>query len=169
MVDMVRASTSAAGLRCLSSIRKGGVSKIRPRGRCVSGGRVPMAARVTSTTDVSAAGRRCRGPARLLLGSVGGLGGRGRAQRAAPSSRRRGRREGVLEAHESGSALTPSARSAGVGRSTAYRWLERRFGELRTTGMSRRRTQRLLRLSDLVTPRPSSDEKTRSRPSAVRR
>ncbi|HEX8510606.1 MAG TPA: IS30 family transposase, partial [Propionibacteriaceae bacterium] len=55
------------------------------------------------------------------------------------------------KAYESGSALTSAAGSAGVGRSTAYRWLEQRFDELRTSGMSRRRTQRLLRLSDTVT------------------
>lgn len=61
-------------------------------------------------------------------------------------------------AYESGSSLTPAARSAGVSRSTAYRWLERRFGELRTAGMSRRQTQRLLRISDLAT---AQDEQRR--------
>lgn len=42
--------------------------------------------------------------------------------------------------YESGSALMSAASVAGVGRSTAYRWLGRRFDELRMAGMSRRRT-----------------------------
>jgi len=53
-------------------------------------------------------------------------------------------------AYESGLPLTAAASSAEVSRSTAYRWLEQRFDELRG-GMSRRDVQRLLRLPDRVT------------------
>jgi len=70
-------------------------------------------------------------------------------------------------AYESGLDLTAAAGAAGVSRSTAYRWLERRFDELRATGVGRRNVQRLLRLTDQTTAQ--AEQRRRDRLLADRR
>ncbi len=55
--------------------------------------------------------------------------------------------------YDAGTGADAAASAAGVGRSTAYRWLDRRFCELRAAGSTVKRAQRLLRLSDQVTAR----------------
>jgi transposase, IS30 family len=55
--------------------------------------------------------------------------------------------------YDAGTGADAGASAAGVGRSTAYRWLDRRFCELRAAGFTVRRAQRLLRLTDQVTAR----------------
>jgi transposase, IS30 family len=56
-------------------------------------------------------------------------------------------------AYDSGHVLTAAAGSASVGRSTAYRWLEQQFGELRASGERLRTVQRLLRLTNQTAAR----------------
>jgi IS30 family transposase len=55
--------------------------------------------------------------------------------------------------YDSGTGADAAASAAGVGRSTAYRWLDRRFCELRAAGFTVKRAQRLLSLTDQVTAR----------------
>ena len=55
--------------------------------------------------------------------------------------------------YDAGTGADAAASAAGVGRSTGYRWLDRRFCELRAAGFTVKRAQRLLRLSDQVTSR----------------
>jgi transposase, IS30 family len=55
--------------------------------------------------------------------------------------------------YDAGPGADAAASAAGVGRSTAYRWLDRRFCELRAAGSTVKRAQRLLRLTDQVTAR----------------
>src|SRR5215203_889933 len=55
--------------------------------------------------------------------------------------------------YDAGTGADAAASAAGVGRSTAYRWLDRRFCELRAAGFTVKGAQRLLRLSDQVTAR----------------
>jgi transposase, IS30 family len=50
-----------------------------------------------------------------------------------------------------------AACAAGIGRSTGYRWLDRRFCELRAAGSTVKGAQRLLRLTDQVTARDSEE------------
>ena len=53
--------------------------------------------------------------------------------------------------YDAGSGADAAASAAGVGRSTGYRWLDRRFFELRAAGFTVKGAQRLLRLTDQVT------------------
>jgi IS30 family transposase len=55
--------------------------------------------------------------------------------------------------YDAGTGADAAASAAGVGRSTGYRWLDRRFCELRAAGFTVKGAQRLLRLSDQVTAR----------------
>src|SRR5829696_8816059 len=55
--------------------------------------------------------------------------------------------------YDAGTGADAAASAAGVGRSTTYRWLDRRFFELRATGFTVKGAQRLLRLTDQVTSR----------------
>jgi transposase, IS30 family len=55
--------------------------------------------------------------------------------------------------YDAGTGADAAASAAGVGRSTGYRWLGRRFFELRAAGFTVKGAQRLLRLSDQVTVR----------------
>ena len=55
--------------------------------------------------------------------------------------------------YDAGTGADAAASAAGVGRSTGYRWLGRRFCELRAAGFTVKGAQRLLRLSDQVTAR----------------
>jgi transposase, IS30 family len=52
-----------------------------------------------------------------------------------------------------GTGADAAASAAGVSRSSGYRWLDRRFCELRAAGFTVKGVQRLLRLSDQVTAR----------------
>jgi transposase, IS30 family len=56
-------------------------------------------------------------------------------------------------AYDAGAGADAAASAAGVGRSSGYRWLGRRFCELRAAGFTVKGAQRLLRLSDQVTAR----------------
>src|SRR5688500_4396475 len=148
---MVRASTSAAGVRFLSSIKEGRGLKRSAR---EAGVHPEVGYRWLRESYLNY--RRNGVPAADAEALLGFSSARSVVWEAevGHSERHRLRVDVDIEkvfwnAYESGSALTPAARSAGVGRSTAYRWLERRFGQLRTAGMSQRQTQRLLRLSDL--------------------
>src|SRR5215203_5095767 len=72
--------------------------------------------------------------------------------------------------YDAGTGADAAASAAGVGRSTGYRWLDRRFCELRAAGMTLRRAQRLLRLTDQVTARAEGQRasaKLRERQAAV--
>jgi transposase len=153
VVDMVRASTSAAGVRFLSSIKEGRGLKRSAR---EAGVHQEVGYRWLRESYLNY--RRNGVPAADAEALLGFSSARSVVWEAevGHSERHHLRVDVDIEkvfwnAYESGSDLTAAARSAGVGRSTAYRWLERRFGELRTAGMSQRQTQRLLRLSDLVT------------------
>jgi transposase, IS30 family len=64
-------------------------------------------------------------------------------------------------AYESGVDRAAAARIAGVSRSTAYRWLGRRFGELRAAGVSLDTTKRRLRLTDQAASRAEQDRRDR--------
>ena len=55
--------------------------------------------------------------------------------------------------YDAGTGADAAASAAGVGRSSGYRWLDRRFCELRVAGFTVKGAQRLLRLSDQVTVR----------------
>ena len=55
--------------------------------------------------------------------------------------------------YDAGTGADAAASAARVGRSTGYRWLERRFCELRAAGMTVKGAQRLLRLTDQVAAR----------------
>ena len=55
--------------------------------------------------------------------------------------------------YDAGTGADAAADAAGVGRSSGYRWLDRRFCELRAAGFTVKGAQRLLRLSDQVTVR----------------
>src|SRR4029453_7291847 len=55
--------------------------------------------------------------------------------------------------YDAGAGADGAASAAGVGRSTGYRWLDRRFCELRAAGLTVKGAQRLLRLTDQVTVR----------------
>ena len=55
--------------------------------------------------------------------------------------------------YDAGTGADAAASAAGVGRSSGYRWLDRRFFELRVAGFTVKGAQRLLRLSDQVTAR----------------
>lgn len=55
--------------------------------------------------------------------------------------------------YDAGTGADAAASAAGVGRSTACRWLDRRFFELRAAGMTVKGAQRLLRLTDQVAAR----------------
>src|SRR5215216_3695124 len=55
--------------------------------------------------------------------------------------------------YDAGTGADAAASAAGVGRSTGYRWLDRRFCELRAAGFTVKGAQRLLRLTDQVTSR----------------
>jgi transposase, IS30 family len=55
--------------------------------------------------------------------------------------------------YDAGTGADAAASAAGVSRSTAYRWLDRRFCELRAAGSTVKGAQRLLRLTDQVTTR----------------
>jgi transposase, IS30 family len=55
--------------------------------------------------------------------------------------------------YDAGTGADAAASAAGVGRSTGYRWLDRRFCELRAAGFTVKGAQRLLRLTDQVTAR----------------
>jgi transposase, IS30 family len=55
--------------------------------------------------------------------------------------------------YDAGTGADAAADAAGVGRSTGYRWLGRRFCELRAAGSTVKGAQRLLRLTDQVTAR----------------
>lgn len=70
-------------------------------------------------------------------------------------------------AYKSGLDLTAAAGVAGVSRSTAYRWLERRFSELRDTGVTLRNTRRLIRLTNQASAR--AEQGRRDRVAAERR
>ncbi len=150
---MVRASTSAAGVRLLSSIKEG-----RGLRRSAREAGVHPEVGYRWLRERYLTYRRSGLPAADAEALLGFSSARSVVWEAevGHSERHHLRVDVDIEtvfwnAYESGSAVAAAARSAGVGRSTAYRWLERRFGELRTAGMSRRQTQRLLRLSDLVT------------------
>jgi transposase len=58
---------------------------------------------------------------------------------------------GFWAVYDTGGGADAAATAAGVGRSTVYRWFDRRFFELRAAGFTARRAQRLLRLSGQVT------------------
>ena len=58
------------------------------------------------------------------------------------------REQSFWHAFDSGSDVAVSARAAGVSMSTGYRWLERRFVELRVNGIGVAGCARRLRLSD---------------------
>src|SRR5215218_4026993 len=62
--------------------------------------------------------------------------------------------------YDAGTGTVAAASAAGVGRSSGYRWLERRFCELRAAGFTVRRAQRLLRLTDQVTARAERQRAT---------
>lgn len=150
---MVHASTSAAGVRFLSSIKEG-----RGLKRSAREAGVHQEVGYRWLRERYLTYRRDGVPAADVDGLLGFSSARSVVwETEVDHSERHHLRVNVdiekvfWTAYESGSALTSAASTAGVGRSTAYRWLERRFDELRTSGMSRRRTQRLLRLSDLVT------------------
>jgi IS30 family transposase len=49
---------------------------------------------------------------------------------------------------EAGTGADATASAAGIGRSTGYRWLDRRFSELRAAGFTVKGARRLLRLTD---------------------
>ena len=53
--------------------------------------------------------------------------------------------------YDAGTGADAAASAAGVGRSSGYRWLDRRFFELRAAGSTAKCAQRLLRLTDQVT------------------
>jgi transposase, IS30 family len=55
--------------------------------------------------------------------------------------------------YDAGAGADAAVSAAGVGRSTGYRWLDRRFCELRAAGFTVKAAQRLLRLSEQVTSR----------------
>jgi hypothetical protein len=55
--------------------------------------------------------------------------------------------------YDAGNGADAAADAAGVGRSSGYRWLDRRFFELRAAGFTVKGAQRLLRLSDQVRAR----------------
>src|SRR5215207_7527241 len=55
--------------------------------------------------------------------------------------------------YDAGTGTDAAASAAGVGRSSGYRWLDRRFRELRAAGFTVKGAQRLLRLTDQVTAR----------------
>jgi IS30 family transposase len=55
--------------------------------------------------------------------------------------------------YDAGTGADAAASAAGVGRSTGYRWLGRRFCELRAAGMTVKGAQRLLRLTNQVAAR----------------
>jgi len=55
--------------------------------------------------------------------------------------------------YDAGTGADAAASAAGVGRSSGYRWLGRRFCELRAAGFTVKGAQRLLRLSDQGTAR----------------
>jgi transposase len=55
--------------------------------------------------------------------------------------------------YDAGTGADAAASAAGVGRSSGYRWLDRRFFELRAAGFTVKGAQRLLRLSDQVRAR----------------
>jgi IS30 family transposase len=55
--------------------------------------------------------------------------------------------------YDAGNGADAAASAAGVGRSSGYRWLDRRFFELRAAGFTVKGAQRLLRLSDQVRAR----------------
>ena len=55
--------------------------------------------------------------------------------------------------YDAGTGADTAACAAGVGRASGYRWLYRRFCELRAAGSTVKRAQRLLRLTDQVTAR----------------
>ena len=55
--------------------------------------------------------------------------------------------------YDAGSGADAAGCGAGVGRSSGYRWLDRRYRELRGAGFTVKGGQRLLRLSDQVTAR----------------
>lgn len=59
-------------------------------------------------------------------------------------------------AHDAGTGVEGAAVAAGVGRSTAYRWLDRRFRELRAAGVTIQQVQRILRLADETAARAES-------------
>jgi transposase, IS30 family len=72
--------------------------------------------------------------------------------------------------YDAGTGADVAASAAGVSRSTGYRWLDRRFCELRAAGSTVKDAQRLLRLSDQVTSRAERQRATaklRERQAAV--
>lgn len=68
---------------------------------------------------------------------------------------------------DSGVSADRAAGAVGVSRSTGFRWIERRFGELRAGGDSVKRARRELRLSDSTADR--MEQRRRERSSALAR
>ena len=166
---MFRASTSAAGVRFLSSVKEGRGLKRSAREAGVDkevGYRWLREGYLRHRRSGVAAGE-----AEALLGFSSVRVAVWEAE-VADSERHHLRVDVGVEtafwtAYESGVELNAAARSAGVGRSTAYRWLERRFDELRAAGMTGRSVQRLLRLSDRATAH--AEQRRRDRVLAERR
>jgi transposase, IS30 family len=67
---------------------------------------------------------------------------------------------GFWAVYGTGGGADAAASAAGVGRSTVYRWLDRRFFELRAAGFTAKRAQRLLWLSGQVTARAERQRAT---------
>ena len=166
---MVRASTSAAGVRFLSSIKEG-----RGLKRSAREAGVDKEVGYRWLRECYLRHRRNGVTAAAAEASLGFSSVRVSVWEAeVDNSERHHLRVDVTvervfwSAYESGLDLTAAAGAAGVSRSTAYRWLERRFDELRATGMSRRNVQRLLRLTDWATTQ--AEQRGRDRLLAERR
>src|SRR4051794_5157214 len=145
---MVRASTSAAGVRFLASIKEG-----RGLKRSAREAGVDKEVGYRWLRELYLRQRRSGVPAVQAEALLGFSSVRVSVweSEVGNSERHHLRVDTTVEitfwsAYESGLALTAAASLARVSRSTAYRWLERRFDELREAGMTRRNVQRLLRL-----------------------
>ena len=132
-------SSSAAGVRFLTSVKEGRGLKRSAREAGIgkeTGYRWLREGYVTHSR-----GGKSVAEAEAVLGFASGEVDRWEAEVAAGPGRHHLRVEvdaetGFWAVYEAGGGADAAASAAGVGRSTAYRWLERRFYELRAAGMT---------------------------------
>jgi transposase, IS30 family len=156
VVDMHLSSSSAAGVRFLTSVREG-----RGLNRSAREAGVGKETGYRWLREAYVAHRRSGksiAETEAVMGLASAKSIAWEAEVAAAPGRHHLRVAVDTEArfwavYDAGTSADAAASAAGVGRSTGYRWLDRRFCELRAAGFTVKGAQRLLRLTDQVTAR----------------
>jgi transposase, IS30 family len=149
-------SSSAAGVRFLSSVREGGGLKRSAREAGV--GKETGYRWLREAYVAHRRGGKSIAETEAVMGLASAKSTAWEAEVAAGPGRHHLRVAVDAEArfwavYDAGAGADAAASAAGVGRSSGYRWLDRRFCDLRAAGFTVRRAQRLLRLTDQVTAR----------------